>query len=61
MVEIFNLFKTILLIPIPIPFDFKGTILYYNLFGLIIFSFGILCISFIIHRLFNGYGGVHSE
>ena len=41
MVEIFNLFKTILLIPIPVPFDFKGTILYYNLFGLIIFSFGI--------------------
>lgn len=57
MVEIFSLFKTILLIPIPAPFNFQGTILYYNLFGIIIFSFCIACISFIIHRLFNGLGG----
>nr|DAP21386.1 MAG TPA: hypothetical protein [Inoviridae sp.] len=58
MVEIFNLFKTIMLIPIPVPFNFSGTILHYNLFGLTIFSFCIFCISFIIHRLFNGDGGV---
>lgn len=58
MVEIFNLFKIILLIPLPMPFNFNGTILYYNLFGLIICLFCIFCISFIIHRLFIGDGGV---
>lgn len=58
MVEIFNLFKTILLIPIPMPFNFSGTILYYNLFGLIICSFCIFFISFFIYRLFIGSGGV---
>lgn len=57
MVEIFNLFKTIMLIPIPMPFNFTGTILYYNLFGLTIFLFGILFIVFILHRLFDGFGG----
>ena len=56
MVEIFNLFKTIILIPIPLPFNFNGTILYYNLLGIIIFVFGISFIAYIINRVFNGGG-----
>lgn len=56
MVEVFNIFKTIILIPIPIPFNLNGTILYYNLLGLIIFLFGITFISYTLNRTFNGGG-----
>lgn len=56
MVEVIQLMNRILFIPIPLPFDLKGTILYFNLFGVIIFVFGLSLIGYIINRVFNGGG-----
>ena len=56
MVEVIQLINKFLFIPIPLPFDLQGTVLYFNLFGVFIFFFLISLISYIIDRSFNGGG-----
>lgn len=50
MVEIIEMFNQVLLIKIPFPFS-MNTIMYFNLYGLIIVGFMLSLAIYIINRL----------